>query len=290
MSGVQGLLESAVANGVAPVISCAVGVDGEELFTTVTALALVDAGTLELDVPIGNRLAWYRSAAKSAVTLRHLLAHTSGLPAEWRGWQAELSIGRGFDRGALMADMRATELDAAPGTRFEYSCAGFNKIMALAEHATGTAWAQLVHEHLLDKLPTTSITGTPPHEQCAPTEFQPTRGRGHIPGIVHDEAAWLLGGLNGNAGIISPALAAEMWRSQLPETLNSHFTADYPGFGHGLGVRINQQPWMGAFGAHARGHGGLTGTSLLVDRSLSAVFVLAAAPSRTAHKQQWKVL
>ncbi len=58
MSGVQGLLESAVANGLAPAISCAVAVDGEELFTTVTALALVDAGTLELDVPIGNRRAW----------------------------------------------------------------------------------------------------------------------------------------------------------------------------------------------------------------------------------------
>ena len=153
-----------------------------------------------------------------------------------------------------MADMRATELDAAPGTRFEYSCAGFNKIMALAEHATGTAWAQLVHGHLLDKLPTTGITGTPPHEQCAPTEFQPPRGRGHIPGRVHDEAAWLFGGLSGDAGMFATA----------------------------AGLR--------AFGAHARGHGGLTGTSLLVDRSLSAVFVLAAAPSRTAHKQQWKVL
>ncbi|WP_207346134.1 serine hydrolase domain-containing protein [Arthrobacter sp. E3] len=324
--GVQALLEQAVTDGVAPALSCALALGGRQLpvlcagagrtdtffdlasvtklFTTVTALALVDSGTLELDAPISAHLADYRSAAKSAVTLRHLLTHTSGLPSEWRGWHAALSQGRGFDRYALVEDLLATELESAPGIRFEYSCAGFNTIMALAEQVTGTAWASLVQQHLLDKLPTSGITGCPPLEQCAPTEFQPQLGRGLVQGVVHDEAAWSLGGLSGNAGlfataaglrtfgealrnglpgILSPALAAQMWRSQLPEMLGSHFSLDNPGFGHGLGVRINQQPWMGTLGTHARGHGGFTGTSLLVDKSLGAVIVLLSnrvSPSR----------
>ncbi|MDO5751960.1 serine hydrolase [Arthrobacter sp.] len=314
---VQVLLEQAVAAGVAPAISCALALGGRQLpvlcggaaqtstffdlasvtklFTTVTALALVDSGTLELDTPISAHLDPYRSAAKSAVTLRHLLTHTSGLPSEWQGWHAALSQGRGFDREALLADLLSTELESAPGTRFEYSCAGFNTIMALAEQVTGTAWASLVQQHVLDKLPTSGITGSPPLDQCAPTEFQPRLGRGLVQGVVHDESAWSLGGLSGNAGmfataaglrvfgtallnglpgILSLALAAQMWRSQLPEMLGSHFSPDNPGFGHGLGVRINQQPWMGPLGTHARGHGGFTGTSLLVDKSLGAVIVL----------------
>lgn len=79
-------------------------------------------------------------------------------------------------------------------------------------------------------------------------------------GVVHDEAAWLFGGLSGDAGmfataaglrafgvallnglpgILSPELAQEMWHSQLPAMLGTHFLPADPGYGHGLGVRIN---------------------------------------------------
>lgn len=322
----QSLLDQCVSDGVAPAASCAVALGRDwlpeisagkasaenffdlasvtKLFTTVTALALVDTGTLELDAPIGTHLAAYRDGPKSAVTLRHLLTHTSGLPAQWFGWQEALSEGRGFEREALLGDLLATKLQAAPGKRFEYSCAGFNTVMALAEQVTGTAWARLVQEHLLDALPTLGITGTPPLELCAPTEFQPLLGRGLVQGVVHDEAAWSLGGLSGNAGmfataaglrafgvalrnglpgILSPRMAAEMWRSQLPKMLGSHFSPDNPGFGHGLGLRINQQPWMGTLGTKARGHAGFTGTSLLVDKSHDVIVVLLSnrvSPSR----------
>ncbi|ALE07583.1 hypothetical protein AL755_05345 [Arthrobacter sp. ERGS1:01] len=257
-----------------------------KLFSTVTALSLVDDGTLELDAPLGGLLPAYGHGEKAVVTLRHLLTHTSGLPSEWRGWERALGEGRTFEREALVADLLGTPLEAAPGTRFAYSCAGFNTVMALAEQATGQTWADLVRNRVLALLDTDGITGTPPLERSAPTEYQPKLGRGLVRGIVHDEAAWSLGGLSGNAGmfataaglavfgealrtgmpgILSPALAAEMWRSQLPDMLGSHFNPADPGFGQGLGVRINQQPWMGALGTEARGHGGFTGTSLLVD-------------------------
>ncbi|POH74736.1 serine hydrolase domain-containing protein [Arthrobacter glacialis] len=313
----QGLLDQAVGDGVAPAVGCAVALRGVELpvltagdasvdtfydlasvtklFTTVTALILVDDGVLDLDAPVGRRLPAYARGPKAAVTLRQLLTHTSGLPSEWRGWHTALSQGRSFERGALIADLLATELEAAPGTRFAYSCAGFNTIMALAEHATKAPWGQLVKERLLYQLATDGITGTPRIEQCAPTEFQPGLGRGLVRGIVHDEAAWSLGGLSGNAGmfatadglrvfgmalleglpgILSPAMAAQMWRSQLPEILGSNFNPLEPGYGHGLGLRINQQPSMGVDGIEARGHGGFTGTSLLVDRSRGVVVSL----------------
>lgn len=323
----QALLDRAVADQVAPAVGCAVMVDGTfgpvlaagdagvgtffdlasvtKIFTAVTALALVDDGVLELDAPVAHHLREYAQSSKRHVTLRHLLTHTSGLPSAWSGWREPLARRRDVSRSGLLADLLAMELEAPPGTRFAYSCAGFNTVMALAELATGSTWAELVRQKLLAKLATAELTGTPRPEHCAPTEFQPELGRGLVRGIVHDEAAWSLGGLSGNAGmfataaglrvfgaallaglpgILSPALAAEMWRSQLPTVLGPHFPAGAPAFGHGLGVRINQQPWMGAAGWEARGHGGFTGTSLLVDRSRGVVVALLSNrvnPSRT---------
>ena len=316
-SELQPHLDEAVASGVAPAVSCAVVVGGSELpvltagaagpgtffdlasitklYTTVTALALVDRGVLELDAPIGRYLPPYSRGDKSSVTLRHLLTHTSGLPSEWTGWHAALSQGQSFDRKVLLAELLTTPLEAAPGTRFAYSCAGYNTVMALAEHVTGTPWAELVQYWVLERLATHDITGSPRLEHSAPTEFQPGLGRGMVSGIVHDEAAWSLGGLSGNAGmfatadglrvfgsallqglpgILSPALAAEMWREQLPDMLGAHFNSAEPGFGQGLGLRINQQPWMGVEGTQARGHGGFTGTSLLVDKAKGIVIAL----------------
>ncbi|RAN76384.1 hypothetical protein B5P43_22480 [Bacillus sp. SRB_336] len=325
-TALQRLLDQAVTDGVAPAASCAVVLDGQalptitagtaapgtcfdlasvtKLFTTATMLSLVDSGELELDAPVGARLPAYAHGDKSTVTLRQLLTHTSGLPSEWRGWGRALAEGCAFDRRQLVGDLLGTPLEAAPGTRFEYSCAGFNTAMALAEHVTGEMWSGLVRGRVLSKLATDGITGTPALERCAPTEDQAALGRGLVRGIVHDEAAWSLGGLSGNAGmfatapglavfgeslrtglpgILSPALAADMWRSQLPGVLGSHFNPADPGFGHGLGLRINQQPWMGAAGRDARGHGGFTGTSLLVDKENGVTIALLTnrvSPSR----------
>jgi CubicO group peptidase (beta-lactamase class C family) len=74
-----------------------------------------------------------------------------------------------------------------------------------------------------------------------------------------------------------------MWRSQLPEVLGRNFNPEDPGYGHGLGLRINQQPWMGTRGRHGRGHGGFTGTSLLADRKNGITVALLTnrvSPSR----------
>ena len=318
----QRLLASAVAEGITPSAVCAVAVDGERLpvitagdavrfgadgvelpeglrtaadagtyydlasvtkvFTAVTALALVDDGVLALDehvpVPLG----------RSGVTLRHLLTHTSGLPGIWAGWRAPLAAGLPFDRRALIADLLALAPAHPPGTRFEYSCAGFNTIMAVAELATGRPRPELVTEHVLARLPGAGggeLTYFPDPVRSAATEHQPDLGRGMIRGTVHDEAAWSLGGASGNAGmfgtaagllefgealraglpgILSPGLAEAMWTEQLPAVLGESLSTSGADYGHGLGLRIGQAAWMGSPGA--RGHNGFTGTSLLVDR------------------------
>ncbi|MFI5084994.1 MAG: serine hydrolase domain-containing protein [Actinomycetales bacterium] len=279
-----------------------------KIFTAVTALTLVDEGVLDLDRPLGHWLAGYRPGAapateatgpgspagRESVTLRHLLTHTSGLPPIWSGWRESLESGRPFDRQALLADLLATPLAAPPGTAFDYSCVGFNTVMALSEAATGRRWPELVAERVLDKLPP-GLTFSPDPDRCAATEYQPDHGRGMVRGTVHDETAWSLGGGCGNAGlfgtagalldfgealraglpgILSPGSAREMWRDQLPDTLGGAAAAVGPGYGLGLGLRIGHTAWMGASGTTARGHNGFTGTSLLVDREAGVTLVL----------------
>lgn len=51
--------------------------------TTTAAYVLASGGALHLDDPVGRFLPGWSEGKKAAVTIRHLLAHTSGLPA-WR--------------------------------------------------------------------------------------------------------------------------------------------------------------------------------------------------------------
>lgn len=330
----EAILQQAVAEGITPSAVCQVAVDGArqpavvvgdavrfgpegtelpasqrtpasagtlydlasvtKVFTAVTALTLVDAGMLELDAPLGRWLPDFRTGGKESATLRQLMTHTAGLAPVWSGWRPPLESGLSFDRSALLADLIALPLAAPPGTVFEYSCVGFNTIVALAEAVTGRAWPELVTERVLDKLPP-GLTFTPEFERCAATEYQPEFGRQMVRGTVHDESAWALGGAGGNAGlfgmasamldfgealraglpgILSAGTAAEMWRDQLPQTLGTRVHSGSPGYGHGLGLRIGQQDWMGRAGTAARGHNGFTGTSFLVDKQSGITVVL----------------
>ncbi|NJC21557.1 CubicO group peptidase (beta-lactamase class C family) [Arthrobacter pigmenti] len=277
-----------------------------KIFTAVTALRLVDDGVLALDEPVRQVLPGFTGEGKALVTLRHLLTHTSGLPGVWEGWQRMPSAGR----GDLLEDLLATPLAAPAGTAFNYSCVGFNTVLALAETAAGTSWADLVDRIVLQRLRaldarTATLTYSPDAAACAATECQPELGRGAVRGVVHDESACALGGSAGNAGLfgtaegllafgeilrtdtaslLSDPLAQEFWSDQLPWVLGDNLEQGGPGYGHGLGLRIGQLDWMGSSGISARGHNGFTGTSLLVDRDASLTVVLLTNrvhPSRT---------
>ncbi len=276
-----------------------------KIFTAITALTLVDDGLLALDVPVAGWLPAYRDGAdKATVTLRQLLTHTAGLPPIWEGWRqplrSSLAAGGGsatatpvLDRSALIDDLLSTPLATLPGASFAYSCVGYNTVMALAESATARPWSELVNARVLAPLGIPELTFTPFTGSCAATEYQPENGRGMIRGVVHDESAWSLGGAAGNAGlfgtaaallnfgerlraglpgVLSESLHTEMWTDQLSRELRA--VPHGPGYGHGLGLRIGQKPWMGKRGTEARGHNGFTGTSLLMDREQGISVVL----------------
>lgn len=275
-----------------------------KLFTAHTALALVNAGTVALDAPIGEVLASYRTGDRARVTLRHLLSHTSGLPATWSGWRAPLAaVLAGLpearrltvtplgNRADLVADLLATPLEAPPANRFLYSCAGYLTAMAYLERLTGRAWADLVRLHTLEPLGLGEVTGLPDPARAAATEYQPALHRGVVCGVVHDEAAWSLGGNAGNAGLFATArellmfgealrhgqgLVTQrwMWDDALTPVLGRATSGVGGGFGAALGPRIDDRDFMGARARGVRGHAGFTGASLQVDRGRGTTLAL----------------
>lgn len=260
-------------------------------FSSLALLALVRDGILDLDEPVAGRLPAFAAPGgaadprRRAVTLRHLLTHTSGLPGTWDGRRRRLP-----DRPAALAALLSVPLAAAPGTRFAYSCVGYNTAMALAEAAAGFAWPDLVHRLVLQPLELTGqITFQPRSSDCAATECGTPDGRAVVRGEVHDESARALGGAAANAGLFGTAagvlrfaealrggmsnllpkpLSGLLWEDQLDALLGPAAAAarSDAGYGQSLGLRVGQLAWMGRQAAAARGHNGFTGTCFLTDR------------------------
>lgn len=262
-----------------------------KLFTTTVLLSLVEEGLLGLDEPLARWLPPVADVARRDVTLRHLLTHTSGLPAMaqlWLDWP---------DRATRVTALLHTPLAHPPGRVFIYSCVGYLVAGLLAEEVTGVSLPDLVRQRVCRPLGLHATDfldhPSPLAARAAATEHQPSLGRGMLRGSVHDENSWSLGGTGGNAGLFGTAAdvatfgemlrgggavdgvrilraetVAEMLRDQLPADLD-------PGYRHGLGVRIGDPTFMGPLASTgAVGHTGFTGTSLVVDAGRGLVVVL----------------
>lgn len=250
-----------------------------KVFTTVAALRLAEGGVLDLDAPVRSMLEVGAGPGAERITLRHLLTHTSGLPAEGSAWRS------GLTGDELRAAVIGSELVAAPGTAHLYSDVGFISVGELIEQVSGRPLAELVAE-LAVLLGAVSLTWSPPVELSVATEVQPHRGL--VRGEVHDELAHALGRPAGHAGLFGSvddvAALARMIRDDgagaVGRVLSSHsirvmtaavVTAD-AGYGQAVGLRARDAAWMGD--TDAVGHTGFTGTAFAVARGSGDLGVL----------------
>ena len=259
--------------------------------TTSAVMLLVQDGRLDLDRPLADYFEEWRSAVdRSAMTARHLLNHTSGLPP---GGPLQ---GVGSERGRIPAFMARIELLAPPGRKHEYSDYGMILLGALVERIAGERLDVFLDRNLW--LPAgLSETGFVPlrwREQdsgfrltvsrramlarIAPTER--TRQRGVIRGEVHDPLAYRLEGVAGNAGLFSSAHDLALFAELLlaggrvdtiqifqPEVVGSFVTrpSERARFALGWELARDGGPTGQLFPATAFGHTGFTGTSIWID-------------------------
>lgn len=244
-----------------------------KLFTATCALILVREGALGLDEPVAAHLPPGTPAGRAGVTLRELLTHRSGLPAESALWR-DIA-----DPGRLRAGVLSTPLRHPREWRHEYSCVGYILAGAVLESAAGQPLDTILRTRLTGPLGAHSVRfGPVPARGAVATETQPTRGA--LRGQIHDELAAALATPVGNAGLFGTArdvlrlaeLLIEDGRGPRGERILDPASVRLltepgewpgPGYGQAIGFRVNDAGLLG--GARGVGHTGFTGTSLALD-------------------------
>lgn len=263
-----------------------------KVVTTLTALVQVDRGAFDLDSPVSDHLPEFgrgpdggaSPGARRRVRIRHLLNHTSGLPAVARPWTVD---GSRAERAAYLLRL---PLDHDPGTAHVYSCVGYMTLGLLLERVTGQGLPELISETVTGPLGMASTAYSPAADRTVTaTEYDTTTGRGLVRREVHDEAAAALGGA-GNAGLFSDAhdllllaeeirtgrtgLLTEQSRALLSAGTLSAAEVTRLGYDQAAGLRLGQQAFMGTEHPAVLGHTGFVGTSLVVDPRHDLVAVL----------------
>jgi CubicO group peptidase (beta-lactamase class C family) len=242
--------------------------------TATAAMILYDEGRMELDAPVSKYLPAFSGGDKDGVTVRHLLTHTSGLPA-----------GRDLRRLAKSPwDARnivmSTSLTCRPGACQVYSDLGADVLGFAVEAIAGQGLDAFLKERVFEPLGMSDTHFRPAasaRDRIAPTEVSSPRGY-PLRGEVHDENAWALGGVAGHAGLFSTAadlsLFAQMMLNRgtfngvriVSDTAVTRFTRRTSGK-RALGWDTSDGEGTAGLhmGEQAYGHTGFTGTSLWID-------------------------
>ena len=272
------------------------------LVTGLLCAQAVEAGAMELDLPLAHYLPEFARTDKSAVTIRHLLTHTSGLPA----WRPLYLLADNKDK--VLAAIANEALQAQPGERVIYSDLGFILLGFVLERLSGSDVSALAGKEIFTPLALTHTFFNP--EQAARTGIAACENgngyerdmcerdfpakpfgkwrEGTVWGEVHDGNAYFLGGVAGHAGLFSNAretltianqFIARQSRLLKPETCDL--------FRQNLTSGLNEARSFGWQLAETKdstagenlppdafGHTGFTGTSCWVDAAAERVFIL----------------
>jgi serine-type D-Ala-D-Ala carboxypeptidase len=202
------------------------------MITATALMLLVEAGIVGLDTPVDTYLDAYRRTDRDSPTLRQLLSHCSGLPA-WRPYYQTIdpTWPQADRRRAMYATVHRERLIARPGTLVQYSDAGFILLGELVETVTGMPLDEFCRQKIfsalhLDGIGFRNLARPSPSidVQFASTECCPWRGR-VLDGEVHDENAWIMGGVSGHAGLFGTG--HQVWR-----------------FAQGLLDGLHGRPWL----------------------------------------------
>lgn len=218
-----------------------------KLATAWSALVAVERGLISLEDPAGPR----------GATIRHLLAHASGLPYESR--EAQFSVAK----------------------RRVYSNTGFEILGDALEEATGTTIGRWIEESVFEPLGMSSaeVAGSPAWAGTASVEDLVLLGREML-----------------EPTLISHGLAERAMSPQFPGlagVVPGYGRHDPCPWGLGIEIRGEKTPhWTGpGFPGATVGHFGISGSFLWVDREHGATCAfLGAEKFGPWHKEHWSAM
>jgi CubicO group peptidase (beta-lactamase class C family) len=144
-------------------------------FTAASILLLAERGKLSLDDPVRKHMPG-APAAWDAVTLHHLLTHTSGIPS-FTGFPEYMTLKLSpspIDR--TIALFRDRPLEFAPGERMNYSNSGYVLLGYLVEKISGQSYASFVRDNIFTPL------GMESSDYDMNSPVVPQRAAGYAPG------------------------------------------------------------------------------------------------------------
>ena len=122
-------------------------------FTALAIMQLVERGKVELDAPVQRYIPWFTladEAAARAITVRHLLGHTSGLSD-----LQYVEIGRVPDTASIedgVRDLRVARPVDPVGSAFHYFNPGYATLGLIVEKVSGMPYAEYIQQHILQPL------------------------------------------------------------------------------------------------------------------------------------------
>jgi len=259
--------------------------------TTPSIMFLVEEGLLRLGDRVSRYLPRFKGGGKSNITVRQLMTHYSGLPADF-----DLSK-RWFGYEASLEELWNVRVNFKPDETFVYSDINFIALGEIVRVLSGKTLDAFVSEHIFTPLGMVDTYFRPSMEmveRIAPTEtrrstLQYLHGKGNeasmdtmIRGEVHDPTAWRMGGVAGHAGLFSSSKDLAIYARMLldlgkfdggrllsPLTVKAMTSPQSPAGstqirGYGWDIQTDYSSPRGDVFMEGYGHTGFTGASLWV--------------------------
>jgi uncharacterized protein YbbC (DUF1343 family)/CubicO group peptidase (beta-lactamase class C family) len=230
LSGVDAVIEKAIADGNIPGAVLVVGHDGAVIYrkaygeraleprrvpmtldtvfdlasltkviaTTTSVMQLVEQGKVRMNDPVAKYVPEFAQNGKEDITVRQLLTHYSGLAPDldlttpWEGKNTAYQL-------AFIEPPETT-----PGSGFVYSDINFIVLGALVERVSGETLDAYTAQHIFAPLKMMRTRFVPPavwKTKIAPTQYDENEHM--LWGVVHDPTARRMGGVAGHAGLFS---------------------------------------------------------------------------------------
>jgi uncharacterized protein YbbC (DUF1343 family)/CubicO group peptidase (beta-lactamase class C family) len=230
LSGVDAIIQQAIADGNIPGAVLVVGHNGSVIYrkaygerslepkrqpmtldtifdlasltkviaTTTAVMQLFEQGKVRLNDPVAKYLPEFAQNGKEDITVRQLLTHYSGL-------EPDLDLKTPWEGKDTAYKMAFAETPAqAPGSSFVYSDINFIMLGALVERVSGQTLDEYTTKHIFAPLKMTHTRFVPPaswRTKIAPTQYDENEHM--LWGVVHDPTARRMGGVAGHAGLFS---------------------------------------------------------------------------------------
>jgi CubicO group peptidase (beta-lactamase class C family) len=276
------------------------------LATAPSVLKLAEEGRIDLDAKLVTYFPECANGGKDAITIRHLLTHSSGLPSglppkpAWHGDAAA---------HALACSQAVTH---PPGTFFRYSDINYILLGQLVQKVSGMPLDEFARTRFYEPLKMRDTGYLPlrrlgsgahvPTALIAPTQKGANEGSAHgdlapgqlLQGVVHDPTARRMDGVAGSAGVFTTAHDVARYARMLlqggeldgvrvlsQESVRLMTTAQSPagiaalrGLGMDIASPYAVRPRGTLFPVGSYGHTGFTGCVLWIDPGSHAFYVL----------------